>query len=57
MDKQTYSLGVGIVMIVVAFMFFMLPILFSIDAFIPVMLAILSFLIGIAFFFMGFSEK
>jgi hypothetical protein len=58
MNKRTYSFGVGVVMVIASFLFFLLPVLFSnIDAFIPVMLAMLSLLIGIAFFFMGFSEK
>ena len=58
MNRREYSFGVGVVLVAVSFLFFLLPVLFSnIDAFIPVMLAILSLLIGIAFFFMGFSEK
>ena len=58
MDKRDYSLVVGVVMVAVAFLFFMIPVVFSgIDAFIPVMLAILSLLVGIGFFFMGFAEK
>ncbi|UCD02700.1 MAG: hypothetical protein JSV63_02835 [Candidatus Aenigmatarchaeota archaeon] len=57
-NKQMYGIAVGTVMIIASFGFFLLPIMFSnIDAFIPVMMSIASFLVGVAFFFIGLSEK
>jgi len=58
MNKQEYSLSVGGIMIAFALLFFLLPIIFStIDAFIPVMLSIVSFVVSISFFLLGHSEK
>ncbi|MFC2142879.1 hypothetical protein ACFLQN_00600 [Candidatus Aenigmatarchaeota archaeon] len=57
MDQNTYNFSVGIVMIIVALIFYASPGILNYDAFIPIMLAIVSFIIGIAFFFMGLSEK
>jgi multisubunit Na+/H+ antiporter MnhG subunit len=57
-QKQIYSISVGTLMMIASFGFFLLPLVFSnIDAFIPVMMAIISFMVGVAFFFMGLSEK
>ena len=57
MDKRTYNFAVGIVLMIAAFAFFMMPALLNMDAFIPLMFALVSFLIGLGFFFMGQSGK
>lgn len=57
MDRRSYSFAVGILLVVVSFAFFLLPAFLSLDAFIPVVLAIVSFVLGIGFFFMGNAEK
>ncbi|MCW4040224.1 MAG: hypothetical protein NWE83_05685 [Candidatus Bathyarchaeota archaeon] len=57
MDKRTYNLVAGIIMIIVSLVFFMLPSVLNLDAFIPIMFALVSFVIGIWFFITGWSEK
>ena len=57
MDKRTYNFAVGIVLMAVAVIFFMLPYFLRLDAFIPFLFALVSFILGIGFFFMGQSGK
>jgi hypothetical protein len=57
MDKRTYNFAVGVIFIIVAFLFLTLPFLLNYDALFPFMFAVVSFVLGIAFFFMGASEK
>jgi hypothetical protein len=57
MDKRSYNLTVGIILIIVSLAFFSLPSLLNFDAFIPFMFALASFLFGMWFLFMGRSEK
>ena len=57
MDKRTYNFAVGIILIIVSLAFFILPSLLNLDYLIPFMFALVSFLLGIWFFFMGRSEK
>jgi len=57
MDKRTYNFAVGIVLIIASILFFTLPFLLKLDAFIPFMFALVSFILGVGFFFMGQSGK
>jgi len=57
MDKRTYDLVVGVVFLIVAISFFVMPRFLNLDALIPVMLAFISFIIAIAFFVFGYNEK
>ncbi len=57
MDKRTYDLVVGVIFLIVAISFFVMPRFLNLDPLIPVMLAFISFIIAIAFFFLGYSEK
>ena len=57
MDKRTYSFAVGIVLIIASLVFFTLPSFLNLDALIPFLFALVSFILGIGFFFMGHSEK
>ncbi len=57
MDKRTYDLIVGVIFLVVAISFFVMPGFLNLDPFIPVMLEFISFIIAVVFFFSGYSEK
>ncbi len=57
MNGKKYNLAVGIVLLVACFGFFILPGVLPLDPFIPVLMAIVSLLLAIAFFFMGLSAK
>ena len=57
MDKRTYNFSVGIILLIAAFVFFMLPAALNMDPFVPLMFALVSFILGIGFFFMGQSGK
>ena len=56
MDKSTYSLVAGIALLLTAVTFFVLPaIIDRLDAFVPVMLSIVSLVASLSFF--GFSSR
>ena len=56
MEKKIYGLSVGTVMIIASLAFFMVPALIQgIDAFILIMFSFVSFLVGVASFFLGFT--
>ena len=57
MDKRTYNFAVGIILIIASLAFFILPSLLNLDYFIPLMFALVSFILGVRSFFMGYSEK
>lgn len=57
MDKRTYSLVIGITMIIVSLVFFVLPSVMNVDAFFPFLFSLVSFVLGIWFFVTGWSEK
>ena len=57
MNKRTYRFAVGIVLVILSLAFFIMPSLLNLDYFIPIMFALVSFILGIWFFFMGNSEK
>lgn len=57
MNRRDYSFAVGIVLLVGSFAFFSLPVVINLDAFFPVLIAIVSFVLAIGFFFMGSAEK
>jgi hypothetical protein len=57
MDKRAYSLAVGVILIIVSIAFFVIPYFLKLDAFFPFMFALVSFILGIGFFFMGLNEK
>lgn len=55
MDKRTYNLTVGIILLFTSIAFFVMPSVLPIDAFIPVMLAIVCLIVALGFFFGGRS--
>jgi len=57
MDKRTYRFAVGIVLVITSLVFFSLPSLLNLDYFIPIMFALVSFILGVGSFYMGYSEK
>lgn len=57
MDKRKFDFAVGIILIIVALVFFTIPAFLNMDAFIPFLFALVSFILGIGFFFMGHGEK
>jgi hypothetical protein len=57
MDKRTYNLAVGIILILVSLAFFILPSFLNLDYLIPFMFALVSFILGVGSFYMGYSEK
>ncbi len=57
MNKRTYSLAVGILLIIVSIVFFVIPYFLKFDAFFPFLFTLVSFILGIGFFFMGLNEK
>ncbi|HJW96622.1 MAG TPA: hypothetical protein VJ485_00490 [archaeon] len=57
MDKRTYNFAVGIVLMIAAVAFFVIPYFLNMDAFFPFLFALASFILGIGFFFMGQSGK
>lgn len=57
MNKRTYSLSVGIILIIVSIAFFIVPYFLQMDFLIPFFFALVSFILGIGFFFMGLNEK
>lgn len=57
MDKRTYNFSVGIILLIAAVVFFTLPAFMNLDSFIPFLFALVSFILGIGFFFMGQPGK
>ena len=57
MDRRKFDFAVGIVLIIVSILFFAMPAFLNMDAFIPFIFALVSFILGIGFFFMGHNEK
>jgi hypothetical protein len=57
MDKRKFDFAVGIILIITSLVFFTMPAFLDMDALIPLMFALVSFVLGIGFFFMGHSEK
>lgn len=57
MDRRKFDFAAGIVLIVVSLVFFAMPAFLNMDALIPFMLSLVSFILGIGFFFMGHNEK
>ena len=57
MDKRAYNFLAGTVLIFVSLVFFVLPVFLDMDAFIPFMFALVSYILGIGFFFMGHAGK
>ncbi len=58
MDKRSYNLVVGVILMVAALAFFALPALVrSMDAMIPVLIAIVCFILALVFFFTGNEER
>jgi hypothetical protein len=57
MDKRTYRFAVGLVLVIISLAFFILPSLLNLDYFIPFIFALVSFILGIGSFYMGYSEK
>jgi len=57
MLKRSYSFAVGFLLIIVSIIFFIMPAFLDIDAFFPFMFALVSFILGIFFFFLGYNDK
>lgn len=57
MDKQKFDFAAGIVLILASLAFFVMPAFLDMDAFIPFLFALVSFVLGVGFFFMGHGEK
>jgi len=57
MDRRTYSLAVGVILIVISLAFFIIPYFLKLDFLIPFVFALVSFMLGIGFFFIGLNEK
>ena len=57
MEKRTYSFAAGAILLVVSLAFFIIPAVLDVDAFIPFIFSLVSFVFGIGFFFIGHSEK
>ena len=53
MKSRTFSFASGTVLLIASFFFILMAFFLNLDAFIPVMMSIASFITGIAFFFMG----
>ncbi len=56
MDRRTYRFAVGLVLVIISLAFFILPSLLNLDYFIPFMFALVSFILGVRSFYMGYSE-
>jgi hypothetical protein len=57
MDKRKFDFATGIILIMTSLVFFMMPAFLDMDGLIPFMFALVSFVLGIGFFFMGHGEK
>jgi hypothetical protein len=57
MDDNTYNLIVGIVLVLTSLIFFALPAFLPYDPMIPVLLAIVSLVGAISFFYRGLVKK
>ncbi len=57
MDKRKFDLVVGTILIIVSLALFIIPAFLNLDYFIPFLFALISFILGIGFFFMGHNEK
>ena len=57
MGKRTYSLVAGVALLCVAIFFFTVPELLDYDAFIPVILGLLSLMSGIAILLIGLGGE
>ena len=57
MDKRKFDLVVGTILIIVSLAFFIMPAFLNLDYLIPFLFALVSFVLGIGFFFMGHGEK
>jgi hypothetical protein len=57
MNQRTYGFAAGTVLIIASILFFVFPFLLNYDAFIPFLFALVSFILGVGFFFMGYSQN
>ena len=57
MDNNTYNLIVGIVLVITSLIFFVLPAFLPYDPMLPVLLAIVSLIGAISFFYRGRAKK
>jgi hypothetical protein len=56
MDKRTYSLSVGVILLITSIAFFLIPAFIRLDSLIPVMIALICFVVALVFFFAGRDE-
>ncbi len=57
MEKSMFDLYVGMLLMGMFFILLVLPAFLPLDPFISFMLALVSFIFGIVFFFMGHGER
>ena len=57
MDKRTYNLVVGVILLVTAVAFFAIPAFLPLDPMIPVIIAIICFIAALVSFFTGNEER
>jgi len=56
MDKRTYNLIIGVILLLTAIAFLMMPAFLSMDPMIPVIISIVCFVVALVFFFSGGQE-
>ncbi|MBN2330486.1 MAG: hypothetical protein JXC85_01615 [Candidatus Aenigmarchaeota archaeon] len=57
MDRKIFDFAAGIVLILFSLALLTMPVFLNMDAFIPLILSLVSFILGVGFFFMGHDEK
>ncbi len=57
MNKREYSFATGVVLLIGSAIFFVLPAVFSFDAFFPFMFSLALLVVAVGFFFIGLSDK
>ena len=57
MDKRSYNLVVGAILMVAAIAFLVIPGFLPMDPMIPVLIAIVCFVLALIFFFSGNEER
>jgi len=56
MDKRTYNLIIGVILLLTAIAFLIMPAFLPMDPMIPVIISIVCFVVALVFFFSGGQE-
>jgi len=56
MDKRTYNLIIGVILLLTAIVFLIMPAFLPMDPMIPVIISIVCFVVALVFFFSGGQE-